>query len=194
MATVPEAIAGRETGQEIATSTVSGRPELLRKDLRCSGCGGILRAGTPTCTLAWDRQLRRFRHAPSCSTPARPDGEAEPTPVTKPGPDPARKIDPPPQHPEKETSPGEPGPHVLAKESPSEPGVEAGRDWARIGFTLRLAEFESLRVEVALYAATGEGDAKFTERLREGLRLKAQETLVVVGEVREWLSKGQVSQ
>ncbi|HUZ80287.1 MAG TPA: hypothetical protein VMV28_06705 [Thermoplasmata archaeon] len=111
--------------------------------------------------------------------------------MTKPAPEPVRRTDPRPQH-ATESSPEQLQPFTLAGGNSGEPGPEAGRDWARIGFTLRLAEYESLRAEVALYAADGETDAKFTERLRESLVLKAQEALAAVGEVREWLRRGPV--
>jgi hypothetical protein len=174
MSTAAEAIIERETEAKMTPDAGSGRGELLRKNLRCYACGGTLPVGTPIGTLAWDRASRRFRHAPSCSTPARSDGVAEPAPVTEPAPEPVPRTDPAPQHlaePPRE----KPRPSALAEGGSGEPGPEAGRDWARIGFTLRLAEYESLRAEVALYAVDGETDAKFTERLRESLLLKAQD-------------------
>ena len=73
------------------------------------------------------------------------------------------------------------------------PGPDAGRDWARVGFTLRLGDFESLRAEVALYAGSGEDAMSFTVRLRESLVLKAQETLAAVHEVRGWIGKRSVT-
>ena len=192
MSTATAAIAERETEAKTTLSAGSGHGELLRKNLRCSACGGALPAGTPIGTLMWGRESRRFRHARSCSATAPPKGEAGSDPVTGPAPEPAQRTDSPPQYP-KTMSPSEKlRPSVLTEEGSGEPGAEAGRDWARIGFTLRLAEFESLRAEIALYAAPGEADSKFTERLRESLILKAQEALAAVQEVREWLSKGRV--
>jgi hypothetical protein len=94
------------------------------------------------------------------------------------------RTDPPPQHlaePPRE----KPRPSAVVEGGSGEPGPEAGRDWARIGFTLRLAEYESLRAEVALYAADGETDPEFTNRLKESLLLKAQEALAAVEEIRE---------
>jgi hypothetical protein len=96
-----------------------------------------------------------------------------------------RRTDPAPQHPKTESPPEKPRPPALAEGGSGEPGPEAGRDWARIGFTVRLAEYESLRAEVALYATDGEIDPEFTSRLMESLVLKAQEALAAVEEVRE---------
>ncbi|MFZ0699791.1 MAG: hypothetical protein WAN74_06360 [Thermoplasmata archaeon] len=148
--------------QKTPSSLGSGHGELLHKDLRCSECGGVLPAGTPISRLLWDRESRRFKHAPPCSAQGttRHGSEESPTAAC-------------------------PQSLALAQESPGEPGPYAGRDWARIGFTLRLAEYESLRAEVALYSALDEADAKFTERLRESLLLKVQEALAAVEETRE---------
>ena len=184
MSTATDAVKGREVGQNMTPNTGEGSGETLRKDLRCSGCAGILPAGTPIRTLAWDRESRRFKHSPSCMAQDRSGHEAErPSSVESaplPGPNAHRSA----QHSKEAPSPP-PRPTGSAHESSGEPGPEAGGDWARIGFTLRLAEYESLRAEVALYAVIGESDAKFTERLRESLLIKAQEALAAVEETRE---------
>ncbi|MFZ0699718.1 MAG: hypothetical protein WAN74_05980 [Thermoplasmata archaeon] len=93
----------------------------------------------------------------------------------------------PPPHPSLEPTLEKAHPPTLSAGGSGEPGPEAGRDWARVGFTVRLAEYESLRAEIALYAALGETDAEFTKRLRECLVLKAQEALTAVAETREMI-------
>ncbi len=184
MSTATDAVTGREVGQNMTPNRGDGSGERLRKDLRCSACAGILRAGTPISTLAWDRESRRFKHSPSCMAQERSGHEAERPSPAEPAPPPGPNAFPPAQHSHEAPSPP-PRPTGSAHESFSEPGPEAGRDWARIGFTLRLAEYESLRTEVALYAVLGETDAEFTDRLRESLLLKAQDALAAVEETRE---------
>lgn len=189
MWTGTESVAERESWPKTTPSTRNGHGEPLRKEMRCSECGGILPAGTPISTLVWDRESRRFKHWGSCSTQARPGPEAEQPPAAKSAHKPTLSPSLSSRDP-REAPPQEPHPPALSPEGSGEPGPEVGRNWARIGFTLRLAEFESLRVEVALYAVNGEADARFTERLRESLVLKAQEALAAVAEVREWLRNG----
>jgi hypothetical protein len=181
-----------EKGGAGTRSTNGDRGDVLRKSLRCSVCGGSLPAGTPIGNLVWDPTLRRFRHAQSCVAARGDDKEPERTAATNPeqkptpqadGRDP-RRVDPSPEA----LPPPEVGPAV-----PVPQGPDTARDWARVGFTLRLGDFESLRAEVALYAGNGEDDASFTERLRESLVLKAQETLAAVHEVREWIGKQSAS-
>ncbi len=186
MSTATDAVTSREAGPNMTPNTREGSGETLRKNLRCSVCSGVLQAGTPISTLAWDQETRRFRHSPPCSAPARAGQETHQGSATKPTASStasslhSNESSPPPTE---RSTPADPG--------SGEPGPEAGKDWARIGFTIRLAEYESLRAEVALYAVLGETDATFTVRLRESLLIKAQEALAAIGEVRE-IVRGQV--
>ena len=181
-----------EKGGASAPNTNGDRSDVLRKSLRCSVCGGSLPAGTPIGNLVWDPTVRRFRHAQPCVAAVRDDKEPERTAATNPEQKPTlrtdardpRRVEPSPEAlPPPDVGPAVPGPL----------GPDTARDWARVGFTLRLGDFESLRAEVALYAGNGEDDASFTERLRESLVLKAQETLAAVHEVREWIGKQSAS-
>jgi hypothetical protein len=184
-----ELIAEHEAELKTPPSTGSERGELLRRELRCSACGGVLPAGIPISTLLWDRESRRFRHSPSCMAQGRSGHETERFPSAEPTSPSESTASPSVQHPKDATSPP-PRPTASAHEGSGEPGPEAGRDWARIGFTLRLAEYESLRAEVALYSVLDEADAKFTERLRESLLLKVQEALAAIEETREMVRGG----
>ena len=188
MSTAAGIVSEREKGGASTPNAEGGRGDVLRKNLRCAVCGAPLPAGTPIGTLAWDPARRRFRHAQTCPAASREGAELEGTVGPKP---PTRRTDAPGpcrvESASDELPPSDVGPAVQAA-----PGPDAGRDWARVGFTLRLGDFESLRAEVALYAGSGEDDASFTVRLRESLVLKAQETLAAVHQVRDWIGKRSV--